>query len=397
MKIVFLTPNYPPTICGVGDHTQRLALEMVKKGIEIHVICSANQTPPPTDSPLLTVHPVVKTWNTEGVISILNVVKTIQPDWFITQYVPHSYHQKGLSYILLFLYRQLRQLKTPILTIFHEVKIRPERAFKTRLMSYLQSVIAYKLSNMSAKIVTSIDFYDHNLKDISSDKKTIIPIGSNILPIDVSDLEKQNLRDKYKIEKNAKVVCTFGNRDISSFLPVFDSLSTDYPNLIWLICGKNNTPALVWPSRNYLRYVGSMSADDIYRHLSIGDVFFLPDYLSENGEGGTCNKSGSLACGLSLNIPIIGTKGDMNNQLLQDKENILLVDINDKNAVVNAFKSCFESPNFSRKLGNNARNLYDKQLIWKGLAQQLLEVMGIRFSKINVGEVLNLADVDATK
>lgn len=378
MKIVFLTPNFPPTICGVGDHTERLALEMMEKGIEIHVICSADQTPTPSDSPLLTVHPVVKSWNTEGVTSIVNVVKTIQPDWFITQYVPHSYHPKGLSYILLLLYRQLRQSKTPILTIFHEVKIRPEKAFKTRLMSYLQGVIAHKLSNMSAKVVTSIDFYDHNLTNISSDKKTIIPIGSNILPIDVSDFTKQNLKNKCKINADAKIVCTFGNRDISSFLPIFDSLSTDYPNLIWLICGKNNTPPLVWPSRSYLRYVGPMSADDIYRYLSLGDMFFLPDYLSENGEGGTCNKSGSLACGLSLNIPIIGTKGDMNNQLLRDKENILLVDINDKNAVINAFKACFESPNFSQKLGDNARDLYDKQLIWKGLADRFLHIMDVK-------------------
>lgn len=375
MKIVFLTPNFPPTICGVGDHTYRLALEMMEKGIEIHVICSADQTPTPSDSQLLTVHPVVKTWNTEGVTSIVNVVKTIQPDWFITQYVPHSYHPKGLSYILLFLYRQLRQSKTPILTIFHEVKIRPETAFKTRLMSYLQGFIAHKLSNMSAKVVTSIDFYDNNLKDIPSDKKTIIPIGSNVLPIEVSNFDKHNLRKRYQIDTKAKVICTFGNRDVSSFLPIFDSLSTDYPHLIWLICGKNNTPSVVWTSRSYLRYVGPMSADDIYRHLSIGDVFFLPDYLSKNGEGGTCNKSGSLACGLSLNIPIIGTKGDMNNQLLVDKENILLVDINDKNAVVNAFKSCFESPSFSRKLGNNARDLYDKQLIWRGLADKFLKIM----------------------
>ncbi len=382
MKIVFLTPNYPPTICGVGDHTHRLALEMMEKGVEIHVICSADQMPPPSDSPLLTVHPVVKSWNTEGVTSIMDVVKMIQPDWFITQYVPHSYHPKGLSYILLFLYHQLNALKTPILTIFHEVKIRPQTAFKTRLMSYLQGLIGNKLSNMSAKVVTSIDFYDNNLKDIPSDKRTIIPIGSNILPIAVSDFKKQNLKNKYQIDANAKIICTFGNRDISSFLPVFDSLSTDYPNLIWLICGKNNTPSVVWPSRSYLRYVGPMSADDIYRHLALGDVFFLPDYLSINGEGGTCNKSGSLACGLSLNVPIIGTKGDMNNQLLKDKENILLVDINDKNAVINAFKACFESSNLSQKLGNNARELYDNALTWRVLSDAFLATMAFKAEKV---------------
>ena len=382
MKIVFLTPNYPPTICGVGDHTHRLALEMMEKGVEIHVICSADQTPMPSDSPLLTIHPVVKSWNTEGVTSIMDVVKMIQPDWFITQYVPHSYHPKGLSYILLFLYHQLNALKTPILTIFHEVKIRPQTAFKTRLMSYLQGLIGNKLSNMSAKVVTSIDFYDNNLKDIPSDKRTIIPIGSNILPIAVSDFKKQNLKNKYQIDANAKIICTFGNRDISSFLPVFDSLSTDYPNLIWLICGKNNTPSVVWPSRSYLRYVGPMSADDIYRHLALGDVFFLPDYLSINGEGGTCNKSGSLACGLSLNVPIIGTKGDMNNQLLKDKENILLVDINDKNAVINAFKACFESSNLSQKLGNNARELYDNALTWRVLSDAFLATMAFKAEKV---------------
>ncbi len=382
MKIVFLTRNYPPTICGVGDHTYHLAQAMIQMGVEVHIICSADQKVVQQDN--ITVYPIVKAWNTEGVTSIVELVKNIQPDWFIGQYVPHTYHPKGLPYILVSLYRAVLKLDVSILTVFHEVKIRPEKAVKTRLMSYLQGQIAYKLANLSEKVVTSIDFYDDNLKSLSAHKKTIIPIASNIIPIKVSDELKEQLKDKYVINPKAKVICTFGDRNISNYLVIFDALVKDYPNLVWLICGKNSTPSVIWESRSYLRYVGAMSGEQIYQHLSLGDVFFMPDPVSEEGEGGTCNKSGSLACALSLGIPIVGSKGDMNNKLLVDGQNILLADIRNPKDVYQALKSCLDSAELSAKLGRNARLFHNKSLRWSVSAEQFLTLMYPSVKRMNI-------------
>ena len=381
MKVVFLTRNYPPTICGVGDHTYHLATEMLSKGIKTHVICSADQIVQSND---ISVYPIVKEWNTEGVGLVVDVLKKIQPHWLIVQYVPHAYHPKGLPFALLSLYRAVSQLNVSILTVFHEVKIRPERAIKTRLISFLQGQLAYKLSNRSSKVVTSIDFYDNNLKKMSADKKTIIPIASNILPIEVSLDVKQNLKEKYKISPDAKVICTFGDRNVSDYVPAFDRLLEDYPNLVWLICGKNKTPSVIWRSRSYFRYVGAMPTEQIYQHLSLGDVFFMPDFVSEEGQGGTCNKSGSLACAMSLGIPIVGSKGDMNNKLLVDGYNILLTDIRNPLAVYDALKLCLETQGLSTYLGHNARQFYEQSLTWTASAEQFLALMDPSVKRVKI-------------
>ena len=381
MKVVFLTRNYPPTICGVGDHTYHLATEMLSKGIKTHVICSADQIVQSND---INVYPIVKEWNTEGVGLVVDVLKKIQPHWLIVQYVPHAYHPKGLPFALLSLYRAVSQLNVSILTVFHEVKIRPERAIKTRLISFLQGQLAYKLSNRSSKVVTSIDFYDNNLKKLSADKKTIIPIASNILPIEVSLDVKQNLKEKYKISPDAKVICTFGDRNVSDYVPAFDRLLEDYPNLVWLICGKNKTPSVIWRSRSYFRYVGAMPTEQIYQHLSLGDVFFMPDFVSEEGQGGTCNKSGSLACAMSLGIPIVGSKGDMNNKLLIDGYNILLTDIRNPLAVYDALKLCLETQGLSASLGHNARQFYEQSLTWTASAEHFLALMDPSVKRVKI-------------
>lgn len=373
MKLIFLTRNYPTTICGVGDHTHHLVQQMRQRGVEVSVICFADQK-----ATLLqdnNVYPVVKKWNVKGVNAVVDVIKHIKPDWIIVQYVPHGFHAKGLPLATLLLYNALTRLKVPIFTVFHEVKIRPERLLKTKIFSFFQEQIAFQLSKMSSKVVTSIDFYADYLKDFAL-KMTVIPISSNILPIEVSEEEKQNLREKYDFTPDSQVVCTFGDRDVTGYLEAFDKLKKDYPSLIWLICGKNSTPSVILNSRDYIRYVGKMSAENIYRHLVLGDVFFMPDDINANGEGGTSNKSGSLACAFSLGIPIVGTKGDLNNHLLKDGKNIVLTDIMDTNALYPALKSCFHSKAYALKLGQNARQLYNKHLRWEAVAEKILAIMG---------------------
>jgi glycosyltransferase involved in cell wall biosynthesis len=377
MKIVFLTRNYPPTICGVGDYTHYLAQEMTQKGNEVSVICFDDQMPIQSDK--IKVFPIVNRLNTEGVVAMSNLIKSIKPDWFITQYVPHGFHPKGLPFAFPKLYRQLNLLNVPILTVFHEVKIRPEKHLKTRILSFLQAKLADSIANKSAKIVTSIDFYKDYLKSFAH-KISLVPIPSNIPPIDVKDDVKQHLRIKNNIPDNAKIICTFGDRDISSFLEAFDKLAIKHPELIWLICGKNSTPSLVLNSRSYIRYVGKMSAENIYQYLSLGTVFFMPDDINSAGEGGTSNKSGSLACAFSLGILIVATKGDLNNKLLMHEKNILLTEITNMSALFETLNRCFTTPNLASELGNNARELYNNQLKWSVVTDKILATMHINYN-----------------
>ena len=306
---------------------------------------------------------------------VLLVLKDIRPDWVIVQYEAYSYSAKGFPYPFVWLYRSLNKVKIPILTVFHEIMIRKEGNLKKTILSNLQTNLAHRLARLSTHVVTSIDFYARILNQ-NPNKISIIPVGSNILPMPIREHEQRELRQKYNIAQDAKVVCTFGNRDVSAFLPTFDKLKTDFPNLVWLICGKTITPLCTLDSRSYIRHTGKMSAYDIHAHLSLGHVFFMPDFVAANGEGGSCNKSGTLACAFSLNIPIIGTKGDMNNALLKDGENILLTDIiHTPDALYDNFKACLSSKKYADDLGNCAKELYKKSLTWQIIATQFLKIM----------------------
>ncbi len=371
MKIVFLTRNYIPTICGVGDHTHLLSKEMIKVGHAISVICFDDQEP--LEELGITVYPIIQKWDRVGVKKVLKVIREISPDWVINQYVPHGFQRQGLPINFISLYAALSKLKIPILTIFHEVKIRSGKNIKTTTQSFIQKIIAENLTRTSKHVVTSIELYKNYLLKYKH-KVSVIPIPSNILPVEVSDLEKNKLKLMYNINNTDKIICTFGDRNISIYIPLFDELVRLFPDLIWLICGKNATPINILESRSYFRHSGKLPAEKIYQHLSLADIIFTPDEIKENGEGGTSNKSGALACALSLGIPIIGTKGDANSALLINQENIILSHYQ-KEHLLQAFESCLKDANFSIWLGKNALKLYNKNLTWETISNRFLEIL----------------------
>jgi glycosyltransferase involved in cell wall biosynthesis len=376
MKILFITPNYPPTFCGVGDYTYHLAQEMARRGIEMHVICSANQK---AQSKNETVYPVIKRWNRGGVQLAEKIIQDVKPDWVVIQMIAYAYQPKGLPFLVLSLYNRLKKANVKVATTFHEIRIKPEGSIKKWIVGQLQTYIAHRMRDMSDKVITSIDLYAAML-NAPSDKLSMIPIGSNIPPIDVSPEESAALKKKHDINSTATIICTFGNRDITPYLPAFDKLVQYQPNTIWLVSGRVHTPIDVLKSRDYIRYVGALPAEDIYRHLVLGDIFFMPDPVNEKGEGGTSNKSTSLACACSLNIPIVATKGDLNNALLLEGEKLLLVDINDTDTLYNTFKMCLDKPDLCAKLGNNAYEFYQNHLTWTVLTDKFLGALEVELT-----------------
>jgi glycosyltransferase involved in cell wall biosynthesis len=380
MTIALVVPNYPPTICGVGDHTFHLVQSMLKVGIDVHVICSANQKPVPVSKP--TIYPIIEKWNKQGFNTVIEQLQAINPDWVVVQYVPHGFDPRGLPFPILGFYRALSQQKYAVLTVFHEVRVRPGNKLSSRFISAVETYIARKITQQSKKIVTSIDFYADLLRGGKEDRVIdIVPIGSGIQPIDTPPAVKTALKQRFNIPQNVPVIVTFGNRNMESYLVAFDRLAQDVPNFIWLLCGKISTPISVIESRPYLRHTGQMSASEIYQALSLGDVAFLPEPVTAKMEGGSSNKSTALACALSLGIPVIGIKGDMNNALLKPDENILLVDINQPNTLYEALKYCFHTEGVRQKLGQGARHLYDTALAWDVVGKQYLALMNVSISQ----------------
>lgn len=373
MKIAILVNNYPPTICGIGDYTYLLTRELLAAGVEVHIICRDTQTGARHDGEHI--HPVICNWDGEGRQRARQLVGELRPDWLIVQMIGYGFDRRGLPFNMLPLFSALKRDGVRTLTFFHEVRIRANGDPRRWAIARLQTFLARRMGQLSTESATSIDFYADVLKK-GVPGVHLIPIGTGIAPVEVPPAGRSALCRRYGIEEGSVVVATFGNRDIRTYLPEFDRLAEEVPGLVWLLCGRVSTPAEVLKSRGYLRHTGELASEDIYRALSLGDVAFMPEPVSTEMEGGSSNKSTALACALSIGIPVIGVKGDLNNKLLKHNENIILVEIHRPGALYEALRVGLGEGPLREKLGHGARELFEKHLSWKVLGERFLSLMG---------------------
>ncbi len=190
MTILFLCGSLAPGQDGVGDYTRRLAGELVRQGHKAGVVALNDRL---TDRVEDTVQ------NTDGVtVPVLRLpaamqskeryaragkyIEVFNPEWLSLQYVPFSFHIKGLPWML---GRELARIgkgrKWHIM--FHElwVGIKVTDNLKYRLWGYLQRQILINLvNNLKPKIINTQTPLYYSLLDKARIKSNLLPLFSNI-------------------------------------------------------------------------------------------------------------------------------------------------------------------------------------------------------------------------
>ena len=328
-NLLFITNKFPPLGCGVGDYTYHLAKEFVKNGHKVSVICKTDHTIKDywqNHDEGFKVYPIGGNWQRRDWQLVLENIQQINPNTVLFQYVPGSYDRHALPWQLFYFYRKLHKLPVKIVTTFHEVYVRYNWSHPKYLyMAIAQRLIARFVAKNSHQLVTSIDRYEQQLKRWNPNV-TIIPVGSNILPISVSPEEIETIRRKIAPSGEA-VLCTFGKRDHQPLLELFQEVVSRKPDTVLLIIGKLNANLEALPEavRKKVHSTGFLEADEVYRHLKASDAFIMFDPIGEKGNGGTCNKSGSLAAAFAAGLPIFATKGDMTNKLLIQESALIFI------------------------------------------------------------------------
>jgi glycosyltransferase involved in cell wall biosynthesis len=190
MKIVFLCGSLEPGKDGVGDYTRRLAGELIRQGHSCGIIAimdrgaqeiiQGNQDSEHLNIPVLRL-PFSKGYN-------LNCkeakpwIDAFDPDWISLQYVPFSFHPKGLPFGLgnaIQLLAKGRKLHV----MFHEfwVGINKEASFKLQIWGMLQKVMisSFIKSINPLAIHTQAKLYQIHLNKIGV-AASLLPLFSNI-------------------------------------------------------------------------------------------------------------------------------------------------------------------------------------------------------------------------
>lgn len=384
MKVVLISGEFPPLVGGVADYTYQLSLSLSAENAETFVITSEDFRIPKSIENRVIVMPIVKKWNVLGVLSVIRAINKIKPDWILLQYVPHMYSRITVPLPICLLGAILGFSYYRLLTVFHEIAIRFDFARpKYLLPAFFQRIIALILSLSSERVVVSIERYRRMLWFFDR-KISKIPIGSSILPVNMTENEKRALRNKVAFSGET-IIATFGKnpRRADLLLEVTKELKDQGIAVKALFIGAF---AQDWIERmkakaedlkidNSLCFPGFLKSDDVYRYLLISDLFVFLEGVDPKGRGGVSIKSTVIAAAFAAGLPIIADKGDMSDEFFKDKENIFLLKTLKIEEIVNSVKRIIQDSELRNRLKIGSLRTYNECLQWPAIARRYLDLM----------------------
>lgn len=190
MKILFILGSVEPGKDGVGDYTRSLGACLVAMGHRVEMIATHDRSVKRIKcerqvqrETFLSCVRIPQGLNDNTRIKYLTgEIKEFKPDLISLQYVPHSFHRKGVPFF--FVNRLVRLLcDYRVHVMFHEVcvGITEGSPVKDRLIGWLQRLIVRRLVSglRDPVLCTSNRLYQYVLQ-LEGIQTTILPLFSNI-------------------------------------------------------------------------------------------------------------------------------------------------------------------------------------------------------------------------
>lgn len=355
MKIILISKHFPPSIDGVGDHSYQIFKRLTEAGHECRVITAS-----PSDIPGVHVHPLN---GIGGLISLTRLIKSLQAEAIIFQYVGYSYGKYGLPIWLIPLFLTL---KSQTILFVHETYERTQQSIKHRLLRVLQKSVLRYLCRSSTAVITSNALYVRQLRSFCK--------GIFMAPTPSNFEEAIHQPGQLVNECGQLAIVAFGNRDYTYSLQIVDKLSK-YADVKFNILGllppdkTRNVLELIaeYDLEERVTMTGVVTAEELIKHLAKADLFLLPETVTAEGFGGLNSKSGTTATAFMLGLPVVSTSGDMTDPtLFIDDLNCILIPPADVSSAVEKIKSAILDSD-ERKLASlrdNSRRLYIEELSW---------------------------------
>jgi len=297
---------------------------------------------------------------------ILQIIDRYQIDHLFWQYVPYSYHLKGIPVWLPNTMWQLSKSGVTQSVFFHEVSLRlMGEGFRHSIAAFLQRRIARKMATIALHSFTSIALYQSYFNKLVP---ALVPVGSN-LPL-----------PEPGIQPNNNVIACFANRADNALLEAVLRLRSTVPVILQL-CGaldeKKRNQLEQWSAKNqagsWLELTGELTAIDLAACIAAAGIFIQPQITDRNGRGGISTKNGTIMAAMSMGKPIITCKGDMTDpSIFKEEKNMIFVPYGKTTAYLEAMKDLLTNRIRAADLGREAYKTWDEFARWPIITAQLL-------------------------
>ena len=213
MKVLIVSGSFPPMVCGVGDYTYNLAVNLGKiNNVDIAIVTDVKAGENSQEG--VEIFPVVDTWDIFSLRKILSIVKSWEPDLVHIQYPTLGYKNSIFPSFLPLLFSPV----APVVETWHEPLSRKG------LFRYFPNCLA------KTRLITVEENYHKFLPRwyaalIKRKKNVHIPIASNIPYANLGKEAITGLRRKYNCGER-KLISFFGmineRKGVESLLEIVD-------------------------------------------------------------------------------------------------------------------------------------------------------------------------------
>lgn len=379
MKVLIISPNFPPVRDGTADWIFHLFCYLKKGNIKLELITTNNNE----IRNFIEIHrlsgifPVIN-WNLCGLIKLIKIIKYKDPD------ILHIEYPGGFGVVIRYKYRLLMSIFPLILKLcnykgkmflrlheFNEVKI------TTRILAIILILGVDRIA-----IASKVDYGSIiKLLPFAKYKVEIIPSGSNIPYINIEPSEIVTTKALLQVHSKQAIVGYFGSlrqgkgvetllkackilvkKGIDFKLLMLSELKpyrTSYRKKISKIIGQLKL-------ENYIHFTGFLDPKNTSKYLQCMDLIVLPF------DKGISFRRGSLIAAIIHELPIVVTEVKSSDLGFSNDDEMIFVRPRDSFALANAIEKLINSKELRYELAKAVSRISDT-FSWENIVTKILK------------------------
>jgi glycosyltransferase involved in cell wall biosynthesis len=375
-RVAIISPNLYPRVCGVGDHSLRLAQELVRRRATVELFSRAPAESHP-EAPGLAMHGVGGRSPLLVAVQLDRALRRYAPTHVILQYTSQMWDASRFgSAAVVWLARRLKRRGARITLMIHEaflsLSTRPDLAAGAVLQRLQMLALLRSVDRVFLSTGTRARAFAPYCRLAGAPAPGVVRIGPGALP-----MPRFGSPDGHGPRLGFFSTAGFGKR-FDVVLDAFAVVAERYPNAELVLIGHLGPPenprvrqVQEWvashPARSRIRQTGNLGLTDVAREVAALDIYLFPMDTGAN------TRSSTLPLALGTGLPVIATFGaETDADLFRDAENILFAPSLTGGAFADAALRLIAEPELRGRISDGARALYESEMSWTRVADALI-------------------------
>ncbi|QRG05900.1 glycosyltransferase family 4 protein [Xanthobacter dioxanivorans] len=292
MKILILTPHYPPRQGGTSDYVARLCLELKERGHKVTVI--TRDGAPIYDAVKVSV--LNGPWSLWSLKSLVNEISLERPDAILLQYGPYSFNRRGPGIPVVSLVIMASVItKIPFVVYAHELYANWNHSYLRAPWHFAQRIAVVLMIFFSKRFVLTIESRRRRLLHFLPWWRKRLDVIS-VAPTLDREVIDANWRASRGIGENTALLSAMGTDDPEKGArllgQIADALAARKIDFRFVTIGG------LRPNHPRIESWGYVSAHDAWNLVATSDLFVLP--YDDGVSGRRTSALNALAAGTAI-------------------------------------------------------------------------------------------------